>query len=82
MGRRARLRARLLIGSAIALAQGAPHGPDGYRNNYPHEDKGSFWAWKLDQWRNDLPPKAPPGGWNIRTSRPTPRHSAPEPILR
>jgi L-ascorbate metabolism protein UlaG (beta-lactamase superfamily) len=55
----------LMLGSAMALAQGAPHGPEGFRNNYPHEDKGSFWAWKLDQWRNDLPPKAPPGGWSI-----------------
>ena len=55
----------LILGSGAAFAQGAPHGPDGYRNNYPHEDKGSFWAWKIDQWRNDLPPKAPSAGWNI-----------------
>jgi L-ascorbate metabolism protein UlaG (beta-lactamase superfamily) len=51
--------------ASLAFAQGAPHGPDGYRNNYPHEDKGSFWAWKLEQWRNDLPSKAPSAGWNI-----------------
>jgi L-ascorbate metabolism protein UlaG (beta-lactamase superfamily) len=55
----------LALTSGVAMAQGAPHGPDGYRNNYPHEDKGSFWAWKLEQWRNDLPPKAPPSGWNL-----------------
>ena len=55
----------LALASGVATAQGAPHGRDGYRNNYPHADKESFWAWKLEQWRNDLPPKAPPGGWNI-----------------
>jgi len=53
------------LASGIAIAQGAPHGPDGYRNNYPHDGKQSFWAWKLDQLGNDLPPKAPPGGWNL-----------------
>ena len=51
--------------SCIAWAQGAPHGPDGYRNNYPHADKESFWAWKLEQWRDGMPPKPPPGGWNL-----------------
>ena len=51
--------------TGVASAQGAPHGPDGYRNNYPQADKGSFWAWKLEQWKNDLPAKAPPGGWSI-----------------
>ena len=25
----------------------------------------SFWAWKLEQWRDGLPPKPPPGGWNL-----------------
>ena len=53
------------LASGTATAQGAPHGPDGYRNNYPHDGKQSFWAWKLDQLRNDLPPTAPPGGWNL-----------------
>jgi L-ascorbate metabolism protein UlaG (beta-lactamase superfamily) len=51
--------------SCSAWAQGAPHGPDGYRNNYPHADKESFWAWKVEQWRDGLPPKPPPGGWNL-----------------
>ena len=55
----------VVLAFGVVLAQGAPHGPDGYRNNYPHAEKESFWAWKLEQWRNGLPPKAPPGGWNI-----------------
>jgi L-ascorbate metabolism protein UlaG (beta-lactamase superfamily) len=55
----------LSLAPGIAIAEGAPRGPDGYRNNYPHAEKQSFWAWKLEEWRNDLPPKAPPGGWNL-----------------
>ena len=66
VSRVARVCALLLAAVAgIAFAQGAPHGPDGYRNNYPHADKESFWAWKVEQWRDGLPPKPPPGGWNL-----------------
>ena len=65
MSARGHVATLFLIVAGAAFAQGAPHGPDGYRNNYPHGDKQSFWAWKLEQLRNDLPAKAPPGGWSI-----------------
>jgi N-acyl-phosphatidylethanolamine-hydrolysing phospholipase D len=42
----------------------AHHGPDGFRNNYPHEAKHSFWLWKWEQWREGVP-GPPPGGWQI-----------------
>ncbi len=51
-----------LLGSATA--QPAPHGPDGFRNNYPHPDKGSLWAWQWERLRNGLP-KEPEDGWKI-----------------
>ena len=42
----------------------AHHGPDGFRNNYPHDSKQSFWVWKWEQMREGVP-KPPPGGWQI-----------------
>ena len=45
-------------------AQPAPHGPDGFRNNYPHPDKASLWAWQWERLRNGLP-KEPEGGWKL-----------------
>ena len=57
--------AALLAGAmGLAAAQPAPHGPDGFRNNHPHDDKASFWAWQWERMRNGVP-QAPPGGWNI-----------------
>ena len=50
--------------AGFASAQSAPHGPDGYRNNYPQEPRGSFWAWQWERWRDGLP-SPPPGGWNL-----------------
>ena len=50
--------------STLASSQPAPHGPDGFRNNYPHDDKGSLLAWQWERLRNGLP-QAPPGGWNL-----------------
>jgi len=64
-----------------AAAQG-PQGPEGFRNNYPHPAKESFWRWKWEQLREGVP-TPPPGGWKIphvrtdaaalraNTSRPT-----------
>jgi L-ascorbate metabolism protein UlaG (beta-lactamase superfamily) len=49
---------------ACAHAQGAPHGPDGFRNNYPHAEKASFWAWQWERLRDGVP-RPPPGGWNL-----------------
>jgi N-acyl-phosphatidylethanolamine-hydrolysing phospholipase D len=53
-----------------AYAQSAP-GPDGFRNNYPHPEKGSFWAWQLERFRNGTP-QPPPGGWNLPAMRTDP----------
>jgi N-acyl-phosphatidylethanolamine-hydrolysing phospholipase D len=50
--------------AGLASAQSAPHGPDGYRNNYSQEARGSFWAWQWERWRDGLP-SPPPGGWNL-----------------
>jgi L-ascorbate metabolism protein UlaG (beta-lactamase superfamily) len=45
------------------------HTSEGFRNRYPHAEKGSFWAWKLEQWRDGLP--APPaGGWRFEVAEP------------
>lgn len=43
------------------------HTQEGFRNNYPHPEKGSFWAWKWEQWRLGLPVDPPPGGWKFGT---------------
>jgi N-acyl-phosphatidylethanolamine-hydrolysing phospholipase D len=40
------------------------HTPDGYRNNYPHDPKQSFWLWKWEQMKGGVP-QPPPGGWKI-----------------
>ena len=66
-----------------AAAQSPPHhSPDGFRNNYPHPAKQSFWRWKWEQLREGVP-QPPPGGWRFphvksdaaalraNTSRPT-----------
>jgi N-acyl-phosphatidylethanolamine-hydrolysing phospholipase D len=50
---------------AAAQSQPAPHGPDGYRNNYPHPDKPSLLAWQWERLRDGLPKPPPPGGWNL-----------------
>src|SRR5258705_6074750 len=50
--------------AGLASAQLAPHGPDGFRNNYPHAARGSFWAWQWERFRDGLP-APPPGGWNL-----------------
>jgi L-ascorbate metabolism protein UlaG (beta-lactamase superfamily) len=41
---------------------------EGFRNTYPHPEKGSFWQWKWEQWRAGLPDK-PPGGYRFETAR-------------
>jgi len=52
-----------LLPLAAAQAQ-APRTPEGFRNNYPHQDKQSFWKWKWQQLTEGTP-QAPPGGWKI-----------------
>ena len=57
--------------AGAAFAQGAPHGPDGYRNNYPHGGRESFWAWQWERLREGLP-KPPAGGWKLPAVRTDP----------
>lgn len=45
------------------------HTPEGFRNRYAHAEKGSFWKWKIEQWRHGTP-QAPAGGWNLTVLRP------------
>lgn len=45
------------------------HTPEGFRNRYPHDEKGSFWKWKFEQWRYGAP-QIPPGGWAFPVLRP------------
>ena len=46
----------------------APRGPDGFRNNYPHDPPRSFLMWQWERWRGGMP-EPPPGGWNIPAMR-------------
>jgi L-ascorbate metabolism protein UlaG (beta-lactamase superfamily) len=60
---------RILLAFAASLlacsaAAQAPRGPDGFRNNYAHPEKGSFWTWQQQRWREGVP-QPPPGGWNL-----------------
>lgn len=38
------------------------HGADGFRNNYPHPDKPSFWKWQWQRWTGGVPAN-PEGGY-------------------
>jgi hypothetical protein len=73
----------IFSGSAAAAVQA----DDGtFRNNYPHADKQSFWAWKWEQVRNGVP-EPPPGGWRIPHMRADvffrgSRHASPHPAVR
>lgn len=42
----------------------AHHTAEGFRNNYPHDPKQSFWLWKWEQLRHGVP-QPPPGGWKF-----------------
>lgn len=39
----------------------------GFRNVYPHPEKGSFWRWKWEQWRAGLPAR-PAEGYHFETA--------------
>src|SRR5262245_14385841 len=75
-----RVALRVALGASFALAFSAcgtnpyydpakPYAADGFHNRYPHAEKGSFWKWKLEQWRNGLP-VTPPDGWHFEELRP------------
>jgi len=70
----------LALAFGVILAVGAvsfryfdpakPHrAADGFRNNYPHAEKGGFWRWKWDQLREGLP-RDPEGGYRFETAKP------------
>jgi L-ascorbate metabolism protein UlaG (beta-lactamase superfamily) len=56
-----------------------PHraSPEGFRNNYPHSERGAgFWRWKWEQWRAGLPP-TPEGGYRFEIAQPDPGRAEP-----
>lgn len=70
-----------MFGGFYAEAQAPPHhGPDGFRNNYPHDPARSFWLWKWEQLTQGVA-EPPPGGWNtpfVRTDAERLRRNAGE----
>ena len=59
------------------------HAREGFRNNYPHDAKQSFWLWKWEELRSGMP-QPPPGGWKIprvRTDAAALRANRHEPTL-
>jgi L-ascorbate metabolism protein UlaG (beta-lactamase superfamily) len=59
----------MAVAAALASSDAPPHhGPDGFRNNYPHAVHAGFWKWKWEQVRDGVP-HAPPGGWPIPAVR-------------
>jgi len=45
------------------------HTAEGFRNNYPHPPRASYWAWRLERRRKGLP-KIPAGGWHFPLDKP------------
>jgi N-acyl-phosphatidylethanolamine-hydrolysing phospholipase D len=45
------------------------HTQQGFRNRYPHPEKGSFWKWRFEQWWHGRP-QPPDGGWGFKIQRP------------
>jgi N-acyl-phosphatidylethanolamine-hydrolysing phospholipase D len=45
------------------------HVTTGFQNNYAQRGGGSFWKWKWEQWKNDLP-KRPPSGYQFPVRKP------------
>jgi N-acyl-phosphatidylethanolamine-hydrolysing phospholipase D len=63
----------LAIVMLVAEAQAqAPRTVDGFRNNYPHAERQSFWAWKWEQLRDGVP-QPPPGGWKLPATKTDPQ---------
>lgn len=50
--------------AGLGWAQNAPKGPEGFRNNYPHPEKGSLLAWQWERLTQGVP-QAPPEGWHL-----------------
>ena len=45
------------------------HTPDGFRNNYPHTPKQSFWKWQWQRWTKGIPAD-PEAGYNFPLLKP------------
>ena len=45
------------------------HTQNGFRNNYPHQEKQSFWSWQWERWKNGVPPD-PDGGYGFALVKP------------
>lgn len=72
---------KLVLGIAaavlLAACQGKPHysptkphhTPDGFRNNYPHDGKQSFWKWQWQRWTGGAP-RDPEGGYQFPLQQP------------
>jgi N-acyl-phosphatidylethanolamine-hydrolysing phospholipase D len=69
------LAALALAPGAVAQGVGAPSSDDGFRNNYPHPPKASFWAWQWQRLREGLP-EPPPQGWNLPARKIDPQQLA------
>jgi L-ascorbate metabolism protein UlaG (beta-lactamase superfamily) len=75
------MKSKVVLCIAGALLFGACHGnpnyspakthhtPDGFRNNYPHPDKPSFWKWQWQRWSRGVP-ENPAGGYGFPLLKP------------
>ena len=45
------------------------HTETGFRNNYPHQEKQSFWRWQWERWKNGVAPD-PEGGYGFVLVKP------------
>jgi L-ascorbate metabolism protein UlaG (beta-lactamase superfamily) len=45
------------------------HTPDGFRNNYPHPEKQSFWKWQWERWTKGVP-ENPKEGYGFPLQKP------------
>jgi N-acyl-phosphatidylethanolamine-hydrolysing phospholipase D len=58
--------------TAVAFNYFDPQKPhrtaSGFQNNYPHAEKGGFWRWKWQQWRDGLP-RRPEEGYRFEIAK-------------
>jgi N-acyl-phosphatidylethanolamine-hydrolysing phospholipase D len=72
---------RLMLCAACAVVLGSCHGnphyspmkshhtQDGFRNNYPTLERGSFWKWQWDRWTKGVP-EDPKDGYAFASMKP------------
>lgn len=76
-----KIRSIMILGAACVLLLAAcrsnphynpaksHHTERGFRNNYPHQEKQSFWRWQWERWKNGVPPD-PDGGYGFALVKP------------